>query len=309
MILKVGQEQVMSYRDKVTQEIRQSCARTSQDSVLFAGAGLSKRHLALPSWNQLLENILSQIQAPLPLAYYLQSSGNLINAAQHIARLTHEWAWLDGKATFPELFFDENVSHTIFLKHLVASQIQKAAPVEMHLETLATQEEIPALTAMPLHTVITTNYDHFLEQILGREAVHGLNIALHNEGTKGNVIKIHGCISDPASIVLLPEDYAGYSIKHRYIFSKLLTYFAEHTILFVGYSLSDPDIAELLVNTADALDVSNLENVFVLEWGNEPDSYSNITMSHPIHYEYKSATIQAIRSKQFDWVYRAFTGL
>lgn len=299
----------MNYRKEVTNEIRQWCARTSSDSVLFAGAGLSKRHLALPSWTQLLENILENIKAPFPLAYYLQSSGDLISAAEKIANLAHEWAWLNGKTEFPDSFFDANVSHTIFLKYLVASQIQAAAPANINPASLGSHAELPSLIEMPLHSVITTNYDHFLEQLLGRDPVHGLDIALHDDKTRGKVIKIHGCVSDPASIVLLPDDYAGYSIKHRYIFSKLLTFFAEHTVLIVGYSLSDPDISELLVDTAKALGTSTLQNVFVLEWGDEPISYSENAMKHEVRHKGASAWIQAISSKQFDWVYQAFHGL
>lgn len=299
----------MNYRKEVVHEIHQSRARTSGDSVLFAGAGLSKRHLALPSWTQLLEKILKDIQAPFPLTYYLQSSGDLISAAEKIASLAHKWAWQKGKTKFPSSFFDANVSHTIFLKYLVASEIQAAAPAEINPASLDNHEELPSLIKMPLHNVITTNYDNFLEQLLGRDPLHGLDIALHDDSAHRKVIKIHGCVSDPSSIVLLPGDYAGYSIKHRYIFSKLLTYFAEHTVLFVGYSLSDPDISELLVNTAGALGTATMNNVFVLEWGDEPNSYPENTMKHEVRHKSDSAWIQAIRSKQFDWVYQAFDTL
>ncbi len=62
------------------------------------------------------------------------------------------------------------------------------------------------------------------------------------------MIKAHGCVSDPTKIVLSRSSY--YTAKQEYPgFYRLLdALFLTHTLLFVGCSLTDPDIQLVLEN-------------------------------------------------------------
>ena len=82
----------MSYQQQICQSISEAQSQSHGDLVLFAGAGLSRRHLQLPTWYELLEDILSDISSPYPLSFYMQRTGNLINAAREIALSVHTWA-------------------------------------------------------------------------------------------------------------------------------------------------------------------------------------------------------------------------
>ena len=60
------------------------------------------------------------------------------------------------------------------------------------------------------------------------------------------IYKIHGCCSDPKSLVLTKSDYEDFHKKNPYLAAKLLSIFLEHPILFIGYSLHDENIKSIL---------------------------------------------------------------
>lgn len=67
--------------------------------------------------------------------------------------------------------------------------------------TIPVNDEITQLSGASknIASVITTNYDHFIEGTLGFRAVIGNDLLLSNP--YGSVYKIHGCISKPSSII------------------------------------------------------------------------------------------------------------
>lgn len=302
-----GQESMTGYRKAVFSIISDPAALPDENLVLFAGAGLSKRHLSLPSWYELLEDILLDIRAPHPLDFYLQKNGNLIDAAKDVAVSVHQWGWSDGRAEFPAELFDADSSHINFLKHLVALKIKSATTEMLKASGPNETAEIERLRGIALQNIVTTNYDQFWEEVFGFTAVSGLDSILHNPKEGVSVVKIHGCVTAPSSMVLLPEDYANYSIRHKYIFSKLLVYFAEHPVLFVGYSLSDPDIVALIVDTANALRMPYLKNVFVLSMREEPRSLTESSSRYRVTSDAGSAEVNLIETNDFAWVYQAFS--
>ncbi len=48
----------------------------------------------------------------------------------------------------------------------------------------------------------------------------------------------------PLSLVLTQGDYEAFETDKKYLSAKLLTYFAEHPLLFIGYGANDPNIRE-----------------------------------------------------------------
>ena len=295
------------YRQAVSSVISDPAALPSEKLVLFAGAGLSKRHLALPSWYELLEVILGDIRSLHPLDFYLQKNGNLIDAAKDVAVKVHQWGWGDGRAEFPAELFNAESRHINFLKHLVAIKIKSATTERLEATGPYVTAEIEGLRGLTLQNIVTTNYDQFWEEIFGFTAASGLDSILHNPKEGVSVVKVHGCVTAPSSMVLLPEDYDNYSIRHKYIFAKLLVYFAEHPVLFVGYSLSDPDIVDLIVETAKALRTPYLKNVFVLSMQEESESLRQSSSRYRVSSEVGTAEVNLIETEDFAWVYRAFS--
>ena len=107
--------------------------------------------------------------------------------------------------------------------------------------------EISALKAMSPHAVVTTNYDELIEPLFpDYERVIGQTILRHSSLSIGEIFKIHGCVFKPTSLVLSKEDYDTFNTDKKYLSAKLLTYFAEHSFILVGYSATDPNIKNVL---------------------------------------------------------------
>lgn len=107
--------------------------------------------------------------------------------------------------------------------------------------------------------VVSTNYDSLYEdqcrQGDGADGYVVLNY--YDEGLlarmrspKRLVIKAHGSVNRPEATVLTRSDYFAAREKYQGFYKVLESLFLTHTLLFIGYSLSDPDIQLLLENTS-----------------------------------------------------------
>jgi hypothetical protein len=126
--------------------------------------------------------------------------------------------------------------------------------------------------------ILTTNWDNFTQSIFDdfqveigqREAIFA------DQRSIGELYKIHGCTSRPESLVVTQKDYDQFITNNHYLNAKLLTVFAEYPIIFMGYSLSDPNIELILKNLISCLDDELFhaeklkDRLFFVEWVNEP---------------------------------------
>lgn len=106
--------------------------------------------------------------------------------------------------------------------------------------------------------VVTTNYDDIYERYCASgDAAAGYNVCRYYESHLINdlrspvrsIIKAHGCVTDPSKAVLTKHQYFKARQEATNFFRILDALFITHTLLFIGYSLSDPDIQLLLENT------------------------------------------------------------
>lgn len=106
--------------------------------------------------------------------------------------------------------------------------------------------------------VITTNYDDIYDKYCANgDANSGYNVCRYYESHLINdlrspvrsIIKAHGCVNDPSLAVLTKYQYFKARQDYPNFFKVLDALFITHTIFFIGYSLSDPDIQLLLENT------------------------------------------------------------
>jgi hypothetical protein len=109
------------------------------------------------------------------------------------------------------------------------------------------------LVALELPLLITTNYDDLIEQAYTRHG-RALTVSstadefiahLHPE-PESHLIKIHGSIDRPMTVVLTREDYARARLERKRIYDHLKFDVERSTYLFVGFSLSDPNVNILL---------------------------------------------------------------
>jgi len=90
--------------------------------------------------------------------------------------------------------------------------------------------------------IVTTNWDPFLEQSMNIlvPMVEDRDLAFWND-TKRQVLKIHGCITRPYTLVATRDDYEACIKRNPLVFNKLRDLMASRTFVFVGYGLRDSD--------------------------------------------------------------------
>ena len=99
-----------------------------------------------------------------------------------------------------------------------------------------------ALAKLPWERVYTTNYDDFLKRALSERlpVINERNVELFNrpKNQQPKLVHLHGDLSEPHT--LTSDDYTSWKDKHRGVLNKFVVDATECSILFVGYSNSDP---------------------------------------------------------------------
>ena len=298
-----------TYESAVRAKISDQLSTLPAQPIVFAGSGLSRRWFNAPSWTELLEACIAA--CPLidkELAYYQQDSRGLDEVASKLSVPFREWAWGDGKNSFPVELFQSGVSKQAYIKSFISSHLRN---VQMKIDDLnaASAEEVHLLSGIRPHCIVTTNYDQVLEQVFkDYSVVFASDVISSAFSSIGEIVKIHGCVSNPQSIVFTMEDYDSFIKKRKYISAKLTTYFNEHVILFVGYSATDPNIVGILSDIDEALATPGdlIKNIFFLERapidGGTPSQEKLIQITAD-----KSVRVNVIQTHDFRWVFEAFS--
>src|SRR5262249_23195795 len=70
-------------------------------------------------------------------------------------------------------------------------------------------------------------------------------IGLWNETDEVQVVKLHGDLDSARSIVLTEQDYFRFMREHPALKRKVMELFSHRTVLFLGFSMRDPDVSML----------------------------------------------------------------
>lgn len=250
--------------------------------ILFIGSGFSRRYINSPTWKDLLEKLATQsgIELEYGLDYYIEEyHGNLSEVANVLEEPYRRKYWKNKEQYPEELFQKQNKS--IYLKHQTCQIIDRYLQEDFEEdidETLKTELEL--FKKLTPQSIITTNYDELLEYLLPNYTSLVGQEALRSSTTTNafKILKIHGCVSNPSSIVLNSNDYEDFSKKQLYITAKLLTYFIEYPIIFIGYNLDDPNIRDILKSIHTINDYNSdylLDNMWFVEWDTKASKKSS----------------------------------
>jgi len=151
--------------------------------------------------------------------------------------------------SFPELmeYFCKNLDggrHNRLIREAVARIERFAVPGEDHRYATMFGDELTEIAYF--NRFVTTNWDPFLERSLEVmiPVVEDRDLAFWDD-RKRQVLKIHGCITRPYSIVATSNDYENCLKRNPLIFNKLQDLMATKTFLFCGYSLRDSDFRQV----------------------------------------------------------------
>lgn len=255
---------------------------------LFIGSGFSKRYINLPNWKELLKYLAGLVdESEYSYAKYeqkaresLKEGANNYNLlmtkiADFIeSDLSDIWynspKFLDSRNLYKECI-EESVSP---LKMEISKYInQFYAKNEFLLE--GEIDHLKQISIRSIAGIITTNYDPFLDNIFSFTPYASQDDLIFSTSYSiGEIYKIHGCSNKPETIVINTNDYADITKKNKYLASKLLTIFVEHPIIFIGYSLQDEDVKNILEAIVDFLDPDKLKilsnRLIFIEWTRDP---------------------------------------
>ncbi len=238
----------MAFQDELLTIIQ----RASNAPFLFVGSGFSRRHIGTDNWATLLSRFC---ECGKPFEFYASKAHeNYPAAAGLLAEDYHGYWFNDPKfALQRDLHMREIRDLADPLKLEIAQHFQRVSP--RALAEVQRPEEIVALQSATIDGIITTNWDMLLELIFPDYRRYiGQGAILRSSPTGvAEIYKIHGCCTEPRSLVLTDRDYGAFTKRNHYLAAKLVTIFVEHPVIFIGYSLSDPNIQEMLTNIVNCL--------------------------------------------------------
>ena len=312
MIEEPSQTRYDRYNDEISDDIGDTVQALGCQPILFIGSGLARRYMNAPSWDELLAYLAEQCpDIEKGLGFYKQSYKTPMRIGEEFARRYQEWAWGSGREEFPEAMFADDVESQAYIKYKIADFISGITPEDVAtLEAGEHGSEIEALKRVKPHAIITTNYDEMIERIFPDHApIIGQQILKGQQFEVGEIYKIHGSVTEHNSLVFTESDYTDFALRKKFLSAKLLTFFNEHPLLFIGYSATDPNIRAILADIDQALPEKGgiIPNVYILEWN--PDLTSDSTPARekliPTE-EDRSIRVKLIEASDFAWVFNAF---
>lgn len=266
-----------SYLNSSLEHLKQYITSMNSRPILFVGSGFSQRYIKSPTWSGLLNQLIEENpEIKMPLEYFIQEyESDYAKIASELVDYYQNYSWKNrsNNEKFPPFLF-KSTSKSIHLKYKIAS-IFKDLMSQFDTESHELHEEIRLLKKLNPQAIITTNYDNLLETIFPKyETIVGQQIIRQKKSTNiGHILKIHGSVEDCNSIIIEQKDYDNFFEKQIYLIAKLFTYFMEHPIIFIGYSLSDKNIKSILYNVKQIIDSETgpmIENMWFIDWNKDP---------------------------------------
>ncbi len=125
-----------------------------------------------------------------------------------------------------------------------------------------------AIASIGFDVIVTTNFDILLEEAFrtaGRPCfpvVHPEELAYVGT-TDILLIKIHGSVDRPDSLLLTSTDYLDFEARKALLIQTLTHYFVTRSIIFVGYSLTDESLLRVIQDIGSKLGTHKRPAYFV----------------------------------------------
>ncbi len=184
-------------------------SRYKNHPVLFVGTGVSLRYLENSyTWDNLLKTVAFELKGNND--FYLDIKAESENSGKYdytkvAALLEEEFNKKlendrNGKFKYVNDIFYENMEKEIKISRL---KIYLSKMLSSYKIRESMSDEVAELkkTRKNVGSIITTNYDTFIESCFGFNPLIGNDILLSNP--YGSVYKVHGCITQPEKIIIV----------------------------------------------------------------------------------------------------------
>lgn len=241
--------------------------------ILFIGSGISKRYLyKYPNWDQLLEMSFKKYNSDI---FQLQKHREQLKRSGATPFEINIKLATIIENEFNEAFYDRKITVG---KNKNTNWVRKGiSPFKMFLSNyfkkinLYHREdldlELSKLKSLKtkIAAVMTTNYDLFLEKEIFPDDytvfVKQSDLFGADSYNIAEIYKIHGSANDAESIIITEKDYEKFNLSRKLIIAKMLTLFAESPIIFLGYSFTDENIQNIIVDFLSCLSREQLETI------------------------------------------------
>ncbi len=220
---------------------------------LFVGAGFSKNAQLLsgsnlpPDWNELGDLFFEKARGHKPSRKEREYA--------NVLRLAEEVECVCGRDVLSSLITD-------------AINDDNLEPSNLHVQLLS----------LPWKDVFTTNYDTLLERaanILNEQAKRVYSFITNDQqiglSSQPFLMKLHGDIKEPGSIIITEEDYRQYPAHHQAMIGHIQHTIMLETLVLIGFSGNDPNFIQWLGWVKDALS-NNQRKVYLLTVDKVSDS-------------------------------------
>lgn len=233
--------------------------------ILFIGTGMSLRYLNNSyTWDTLLEKISidfkenDEYYLDIKSKYYHNEEYKFENIASHIEKDFNEFVLSNksDKFKFINDLFYENMRNNINIsrfKLYISQLLNDISYKEDKYNEIVEFKKV----RKNISSVITTNYDIMMKDLFSFNSLVGNNILISNP--YGSLYKIYGCITQPEKIIITKNDYEIFNKKYELIRAQLLSLFIHNPIIFLGYSLKDINIKQILKTIFSYVDYNSIE--------------------------------------------------
>jgi hypothetical protein len=200
---------------KITESLNELIKASPTAPFLFIGSGFSRRYLGLEDWEGLLTRFGNNLPSGF-VKYASESNDNLALAAQNMASAYSEYWWKLPQAKVISKSPNWYKHITAPLRYDVCEYLKN---IPLGVKSLQHELEILISEKSVIDGVITTNWDLLLENLFPTYKVYvgQSNLLFSNPQKIAEIYKIHGCSSEPKSLVLTQDDYDEFKNKNAYL--------------------------------------------------------------------------------------------
>lgn len=207
---------------------------SSENPLALVGAGLSVS-AGMPTWPILMTEMHAQLPPPPKVSH------------KHAEALEEETDFLWRAQEYRDLIGEEGFWGFFKTRFDIDPKLEDSDPVVK-------------LVKLPFRHFMTTNYDDVLlvaHKLADRPEPRVLNwsepddvrtfiAGLRNSNSARSLLYLHGRYREPKSIVLTDNDYTERYVRTGGAMRRLFAIFAIERVVFIGFSLNDPDLMALL---------------------------------------------------------------